>query len=1154
MEMKLHMRSLKLEDKFVLIRKITLIFCILFWNFSSFSSHFMGGEITWECIKSGPNAGQYIFTMKVYRDCNGITFSQTSQTLTAHNYPALGSQTPILLNFISITDISPVGTPGSGNACFTCAAGDLGAVEEYIWQSDPTTLGGTPPSEGWHFTWGSCCRSSSITNGMADDPWTLRAVMYPYTDPVTGNAIPANPCFDSSPEFKELAKTIICTGYEFSYSHNASDDELDGIVYSWGEPLGENLNYSAANPSATALVFAAPYSVVEPIPGSPTLDASTGEITYTSNTPGIFVTCVKVEAYKCGQLVAEVFREVQVVLVDCGLYNQPQDGFNDPPVISEAFTDPITLLPSYETTVYAGDFVTFNISAEDIDTYAGGVLQNVTLDVSGGQFASDFINVNSCVNPPCATFNNGAGLTPPFSAPGIVSGVFEWQTDCAHMEADIGCSVTSNIFTFLVKAFDDFCPANGISISTIKITVVPPIPDLRCVSVQENGDVDLTWKFVDGAPPTAEPYMVYHSSNENGPFTLIDSVYFPVTTYTHVGANGHLSSQYYFLSTEEACGVLSSTLESDTLQSIYMDITPINQGVTAYLDWNPIHDPLLLTSYTDYELFISNSGDPFVNILTTPLLDYVHDAEFCDYFAEFYVEIEDLSGCKSKSSVGIVNLLDTITPVTPIIKDVSVNNFGQAVVSWTSSPGTDFYGVYKKDEFGVWVTLDSVFGVNNTSYIDVSSDATNVSESYQIRALDSCGNTSSASLYHNSINLEASLNACDHSIQMNWNDYINWIGGTNHYEIVINETTCGVDPRTNIRINGNQTDFLLQNIINACTYDVNILAYNSDSTYVAVSDKISFYADLPKRPDFQYITKSTVDHLDGGVDISCYIDNTAVISRYDIYRSERDQNNFVNIASISFPNNLDMIYYHDTDLETKSHYYQYQIFPIDTCDAKISSPIFPLGPIDTSISQTILLESEINTDEAAILYPDEYTNTIYFNNYFEWLGGVSQYNLYRSVNREPFVLIPLHTFYPGDTLMYIDQVSDFIDGNGRFCYYIEAIEGPANPLGISESSLSNVSCVSQTPKLFIPNTFTPNDDNHNELFKPITSFVSEEGYVFSIFTRSGQEIFITSDPSKGWDGKYMGVESQIGDYVYHVQYINGLGELTQNTGVISLIR
>ena len=97
---------------------------------------------------------------------------------------------------------------------------------------------------------------------------------------------------------------------------------------------------------------------------------------------------------------------MQVVLVDCGLYNPPQDGFNDPPIISEAFTDPITGLPSYETTVYAGDFITFNIDAEDFDTYPGGVLQNITLDVSGGQFASDFVNVNSCVNPPCATFNN----------------------------------------------------------------------------------------------------------------------------------------------------------------------------------------------------------------------------------------------------------------------------------------------------------------------------------------------------------------------------------------------------------------------------------------------------------------------------------------------------------------------------------------------------------------------------------------------------------------------------------------------------------------------------------------------------------------------------------------------------------------------------
>ena len=231
------------------MRKFILLLSIICCSFTSFSSHFMGGEITWECIKdpTSPNYGRYIFEMKVYRDCSGITFSQISQTLTHHNYPALGQTTPILLNFVSISDISPDGTPLSGNTCFDCNAGTLGAVEEYIWRSDPLTLLGTPPAEGWHFTWGSCCRSSNIDNGMSDMDWTLRAVMYPYTDPATGNAIPADPCFDSSPEFKELAKTIICTGYEFSYSHNASDDELDEITYIWGEPLGDAFSYNPSN-------------------------------------------------------------------------------------------------------------------------------------------------------------------------------------------------------------------------------------------------------------------------------------------------------------------------------------------------------------------------------------------------------------------------------------------------------------------------------------------------------------------------------------------------------------------------------------------------------------------------------------------------------------------------------------------------------------------------------------------------------------------------------------------------------------------------------------------------------------------------------------------------------------------------------------------
>jgi hypothetical protein len=222
--------------------------------------------------------------------------------------------------------------------------------------------------------------------------------MYPYNHPTLG-LLPADPCFDSSPEFKELAKTIICTGYPFAYSHNASDQELDQISYTWADPLGESFSYDPNDPNATALAFSPPYTTTSPIPGNPSLDSLTGEISYFSNISGAFVTCVKVEARKCGQLISEVYREVQVLLLDCNSLNPPTDGFNDPPIFSLpvgtqtwVVTTNSAGLDSYSTTVYAGDLVSFSIQAEDLDTYGGGVVQDITLDVSSGQFSDDLIN------------------------------------------------------------------------------------------------------------------------------------------------------------------------------------------------------------------------------------------------------------------------------------------------------------------------------------------------------------------------------------------------------------------------------------------------------------------------------------------------------------------------------------------------------------------------------------------------------------------------------------------------------------------------------------------------------------------------------------------------------------------------------------------
>ena len=63
---------------------------------------------------------------------------------------------------------------------------------------------------------------------------------------------------------------------------------------------------------------------------------------------------LKVESYKCGQLVAEVFRDVNVALISCGTL--PNGAQNSPPVITAPVgpqnwitnLNPSTGLPSYE--------------------------------------------------------------------------------------------------------------------------------------------------------------------------------------------------------------------------------------------------------------------------------------------------------------------------------------------------------------------------------------------------------------------------------------------------------------------------------------------------------------------------------------------------------------------------------------------------------------------------------------------------------------------------------------------------------------------------------------------------------------------------------------------------------------------------------------
>lgn len=97
------------------------------------------------------------------------------------------------------------------------------------------------------------------------------------------------------------------------------------------------------------------------------------------------------------------------------------------------------------------------------------------------------------------------------------------------------------------------------------------------------------------------------------------------------------------------------------------------------------------------------------------------------------------------------------------------------------------------------------------------------------------------------------------------------------------------------------------------------------------------------------------------------------------------------------------------------------------------------------------------------------------------------------------------------------------------CYYVIAYDSLNN-----KSAASNVFCVDNCPIFELPNTFTPNSDGQNDIFKPFPNSKFIAKVEFKIFNRWGNLIFETNDPHINWDGKNLNGED-VAESVYYYQ-------------------
>jgi len=263
------------------MKRILIILSLIFsFSNTSNASHFMGGEITVTHI----SGNDYLLVLTAFRDMNGITFTQTSQTLNA--YDSSGNSSTILISYHANSVHTLYGLQ-SGSQIPNMSY----PVEMYMWYDTVTIPTGTK-----YLTWGTCCRNSTILNGVADENFSLVAE-------VTISSIN-----NSSPVFLTPPIIVVPENVPWQYNPLPYDADGDSLVWSFDAPFGD------------AFVFPPPQLVITSPPSGPNnilrIDSITGQIDWTASHQGHYVIMVKCEEYRNGVKIGEINRDMQYIVMN----------------------------------------------------------------------------------------------------------------------------------------------------------------------------------------------------------------------------------------------------------------------------------------------------------------------------------------------------------------------------------------------------------------------------------------------------------------------------------------------------------------------------------------------------------------------------------------------------------------------------------------------------------------------------------------------------------------------------------------------------------------------------------------------------------------------------------------------------------------------
>ncbi len=269
-----------------------------------------------------------------------------------------------------------------------------------------------------------------------------------------------------------------------------------------------------------------------------------------------------------------------------------------------------------------------------------------------------------------------------------------------------------------------------------------------------------------------------------------------------------------------------------------------------------------------------------------------------------------------------------------------------------------------------------------------------------------------------------------------------------------------------------------------------------------------------------YITVNPPPGADDGVDVYWSLRNAPKYNNQFFIekRAAGSAGIFNTVGTV----NGSAVTFNDFNTMNDSNAWEYRVKGFDLCGK----------PFYTSVHTNILLKGQ---------KLGGYDISMKYTPYLGWGSSTIKYDLYRYLKNT------------GQYELFEPNMNTFnLSYSNGLEYYTQCYRVKGTKLGTDTVTWSNEVCFNFDPVIFIPNAFSPNDDDFNDAFA-VKGGALKSVELF-IYNRWGENLFVGKSINDTWDGTYMGKAQAQDVYMYYCYYFGFDGRKYSTKGTITLLR